>query len=242
MNKIKIGLTIFSALNLVAFTTGSFAQLKPERPTGSNIKVAPKEVKGKNKGEVVRGFGKCMINGYAKNSKKLLDNSDPLSIDKLPIVGEKGEIKAALGMENCLSRQVGYGSNALSFKFNDLMLRSILLEEAYLLANKVQPASENKNIVARNFVTKDPELNRARALAMFSDCIVEKNPSLSDQILRTVRDTKEAAALTKSFSPILGECLFEGETIEFSITSIRGFIADGMYHRFGAKAFENLKK
>jgi hypothetical protein len=242
MTKIKIGLIFVSVLGLTTITQASFAQLRPEKTTGSNITAKPKAVVGKSKGEFVRGFGKCMISGYPENAKKLLDNSDPLSLDKLTIFGEKGNVKKALGMENCLSRQVGYGSNALGFKFNDLVLRSILLEEAYLLANKAQPAIDTKNTVARNFVTKDPELNRAKALAEFSDCVVEKNPSLSDQILRTVAETKEAQELTKALAPTMSECIFEGQKIELTATSVRGFVADGMYHRFGANAFENQKK
>lgn len=241
---IKKNLTsaLLSAIALLSVPQASSAQLKPEVPIGSRIAVKPRDVKGEAAGLIIRGFGKCMIGNHKKNAKLLLENSDPLSVDVPSVIGPKGNIIKAFGMETCLGRQADVDQSALGLKFTPTRLREILLEEAYLLANKNQPNADVNQIIARKFITKEPNLKQAQAFAEFSDCISEKNPRLADQLLRTISGSSEALDATKALAPTFGECLFEGQTIKLNAASARSFVADGMYHRFGSAAFSDLEK
>jgi hypothetical protein len=110
----------------------------------------------------------------------------------------------------------------------------MLAEEAYLAANPLPPTLPEgaTETVERTFVSKEDDFTLARALAAFGDCIVFRDTSKADTLLRTMPGSAAERSAAVALAPILGACLDEGSTISLTAASIRSFVADGLWNRF----------
>jgi hypothetical protein len=76
----------------------------------------------------------------------------------------------------------------------------------------------------------------AYALAMdIGECTVRKATGASYAFLATTVGAKDERAATKTLVPIIGTCTPSGVTMEFSMSVIRGMIAEPMYRLTKAK-------
>ncbi len=208
------------------------AQLKPETLTGSRIAVDPKAVEQKAAGIVRKNFARCVYARSAKPVTALLNNSD-ISAVSVEAAGIKNIVKE-LGLDDCLSREVGYNQNALGMKFSPIFFRDLMAEEAYLAANKNVPVLPQPVPPAPyKFVTTGNGLKVAMGLAEFADCVVVTDIANADALVRTMPASDDEKAIARAMAPALGECLTEGQQVSLTPATIRALTAYALWTRFG---------
>lgn len=217
---------------LAGMPTVVFAQLKPEQQTGSHIPVSPQAVQGAEAGLIKKAFARCIYKSNTKAAVAILSHSDSMLID---LKGANiADLSGALNMSDCLGEQAGATQNALGFKFKRDMLRGLLSEEAYLSGHSAVPTLPvgGSESTGRNFVSEGENLAKARALAAFSDCIVFTDVGRADALLRTMPESVGERAAARALAPTLGKCLDQGVQFSMTPTSIRVYVADGLWNRF----------
>ena len=211
-----------------------YAQLEPETQLGSRIPVKPRSVEPDQAGRIKQAFARCLFLKQPIKIAALLYHSDPLSIDG-EAAGFKGEnLSKDLGMDGCLGDQVGFDQLALSMKTSSAVIRAMLQEAAYLalFQRAAQLAPDAAEDVGRLFISTGEQLPSARAMGFFADCVVFRDASGADNVLRTLPDSAEERAAAKALAPALGACLVEGQTLSLKPANIRIFAADGLWTRF----------
>lgn len=227
-------LSISAASLFCLAPVGAQAQLEPTTQLGSRIPVKPEAMDPVRAGVVKKGFARCL---YERNSAKapiLLENSDPMSLDYSKVEMPDDNIGKYLGMANCLGDQADGTQSAIGFRFSPSQLRAMLQEESYLAANRKAPTlpSGSEELVQRDYVSQGDKLHTARSLGAFADCLTFRDTRNADAILRTTPGSKNEMAAATALAPTLGACLTEGQSLSLTPSSIRGFVADGLWNRY----------
>lgn len=186
---------------------------------------------------VGKGMPLCLYEQWRGRSARLLESSDPVTINfsRAGLVNSDDTMAIPA---TCLGAMKAGGLK--EFDMGGLgPVRSLLAEDAYLAAND-RPLSipqGAQEAVERSFVAQGEELQQARALAAFADCVTYHAPVESDALLRTGRATPEEYAAVNTLAPTLGQCLTQGQNLSLTASRVRALVADGLWSRshYGTK-------
>ncbi len=236
-------LAVIASLGFVMQTSAA-GQLEPTQETGSRIFTQPK---AQTDLKVIGPFTKRVANcTYQRMGAKLIDRylrvSDPVStnLDGTNIDWNRME----QAMEFCMGYHAEeYNAdirlNRIGMTFSRNRLRALMLEEAYLAGNDtpVSISDADSELTARSYVSSGDDLARAQGLGNYADCIVHRNAEGADTLLRTEPASAAEKSAARALAPVLGECLIDGQRIEFTPASIRALAADGLWSRwaYGSK-------
>ncbi len=103
------------------------------------------------------------------------------------------------------------------------LLRNLLAEELYLSGNSksISIPQGGQESVARVYVTPNPSVAAALALADFADCITFADPADADALLRTGPATADERADVGGLMPALSACVVAGQNLTLTPGSIR---------------------
>jgi hypothetical protein len=223
---------ILSGAGLASVAHG---QLTPEVQTGSLIPVKPRAVDPGRAGMIRKDFARCIYGMAKTKATALLDNSDPITVN--PAAAKIKDIERDLAMETCLGGAGGPDQLALGMKFSTESLRDLLAEEAYLATNRDAPLLSPAPIalppIQLKYVSTGDSLMRAQGMVSFTDCVVLKDVTHADALLRTMPGSKDEIAAARALSPALGGCLVQGQSATLSAAGIRAIMAYAMWTRFG---------
>ncbi len=211
-----------------------YAQLQPEAQTGSRIPVKPTTVDPVLAGAIQKGFGRCIFRSMKDVSHSLMLHSDPLGVDWNAVGIKSGKFGSLKSVQKCLGDEITADQLALGMKFNDVTLRAILMEEAYLVRFSAAPSlPEGANEkTGRVFVSTGQDLLSAKGIGQFADCLVFNDTADADALLRTDPNTKLELEAARALGPALGACLIQGQTLSLTPTNIRAIVADGLWTRY----------
>jgi len=230
------------AAGLLAFAQPALGQASTDgldsvSETGTAIKRGPREVDDSAKiNRYSKAVASCVNNRSPDRVQAMLHHSDPITVDV-----EAADIpwkRFEQIIEECMGQRLHEFSNdpllaRIGMSFSRNRLRALLLEEAYLDDNRSAPviAEGDPELANRQFVSTGEDLDRARGLAGFADCLAYRNGTGADALLRTEPGSAEELELAKGLAPTLGACLIAGQNIEFTPSSIRALAADGLWAR-----------
>ena len=238
----KLLATLAGSLLLIGGT--AHAQLDPAQQAGSKIYSEPSKVQdAAAAARFSKAVAACSYFRLGRDAvDRLLRESDPVSLN---VEGANlNWIRIERTMKSCMeSRMDEYSSNVrlarVGMQFAPSRLRALMLEEAYLGSHEApisipEGATELTN---RTYVSTGDDRNRAAGLGNYADCIVYRDAKGADALLRTEPASPEEDQAARALAPVLGGCLIEGQTIEFTPASIRAIAADGLWSRaaFGSK-------
>jgi len=223
-----------------AFAQVNAGPLAAERQTGSALYTKPKNL---DDPEASARFSKfvasCALQRAEGTMRKFVHYSDPVSANLAAADLPWHRIRHVL--EQCMAdRSHRLGVNAslskVGMSFTMSRLRALLVEEIYLKDNGSAPfiSLDTPEGTDRQFVSSGKDLERARGLAAFADCLVYRDVSRADALLRTEPGSSDEAEVSRALVPELSNCLMEGQTIAFSPSSIRALAADGLWARSAA--------
>ncbi len=182
-------------------------------------------------------FATCVYKRNPKLVIRLLDSSDPMSID-FPAAGlTETNFQAKLGLESCLVDQAE--ADRIQMRVKPGVLHEMLTEPAYLAANPEPPTwlSTPFSSPARRFFATGTQLTLAQGLAQIADCMVTAAPIQSDALLRTKVASNEERTAAIALAPVLGGCLYQGQSLTLTPASIRGWAASGLWQAERSRAF-----
>jgi len=218
--------------------------LKPTQETGSKIFTQPKQ---KQDPALAARFSKRVAScTYRRMGDVPIDRflraSDPVSTKLEGVNLDWNRVEQAI--EFCMGYHMEeYNADVrmyrLGFSFTQNRLRALLLEEAYLDAreNPVIISEGESELTNRTYVSEGKALESAQGLGNYADCVVHRDASGADALLRTEPGSAEEIAAARNLATVLGACLIDGQTIEFTAASIRSIAADGLWSRvaYGSK-------
>jgi len=218
----------------VALGSNAIAQLRPETQLGSKIPVAPTKADPVVAGLVRDGYVRCVYSGpYRGKIDTLLLNSDPLTLDLDAAKFDLPKFLRSDDLRSCFTADATQSRVSISFSENNL--RYIMLESAYLInMPKMLPNADQLDRVERKFNAEPGSLEQAKAIAEFSDCIVNEDPVGADHLVRTDSNSDAEWKAASAMTPALSACLIAGQTMELKPANIRSFAADGLWQRFVA--------
>jgi hypothetical protein len=227
-------LTLASAACVLASSVPVAAvQLEPEAPIGSLIKRKPKEVDPVRAGASVNAFARCTYGRKPDMVRKLLTHSDPVVVDRIEAEVSKIYSGPQTQIKECLGQEFDVDTAALELSVSPGRLRILLMEEDYLARNRGPiVADPTAPPPARNFVSTDVDLERAQAIARFSDCLVFRDATLADALLRTTPASDEERTAARALAPALGACLLQGEQMKLTPSAVRVYAVEGLWARF----------
>ncbi|MCA1749643.1 MAG: hypothetical protein ABR601_04075 [Parasphingopyxis sp.] len=97
-----------------------------------------------------------------------------------------------------------------------------------LIASSAPATTSDEEIAERLAAAPNPALEFPR---IFGDCVVRLRAPDVDRLVRTQPGTPEEAAVLGALQPSLGQCLWSGQTLEFSRETLRAALADALYRR-----------
>jgi len=211
--------------------TGTRFRAEPER-----MKTNPKSNDADNSRRIAKKFGQCLFDRRTKQSIALLTVSDYWAID----YGNLGEAQYLLEnrilMEDCLGRVGRGGLGGIGMTISNTIIRGGLVEAAYLEVyndedKPIVISDSEPEVLPNRFFVSGPTNYDARAIASLSDCVVFNAPAQAHAIIHTEPASDEERAAVMAIVPALGNCLTAGNELRLDETSIRGFVADGLWAR-----------
>lgn len=179
-------------------------------------------------------YAACLIEKNGYRIRPLLDQP----------VGDRREGERWLSVlkTGCLDKStVGPKyEDAVQMRFSPVVIRGAIFEallaKDYAAAPK-QETFDDVSSISYAAQAKQPSTSEAAyAVAMdIGECSVRKAPALSYALLESDIATKGEMTATKALLPTLGACTPAGVTMEFSLSVIRGMIAEPMYRLTKAK-------
>lgn len=231
-------LALFASIGLLMQTSAQGA-LEPTQETGSRIYTQPKkQTDPKVIGRYTKRVATCTYTRLGdENVSEYLRASDPISTDLNGTGLDWNRLEQA--MEFCMGYHTDeYNSdvrlNRVGMTLTRNRMRALMMEEAYL-ANNQTPISVSEGaseLTSRTYVSTGEELSRAQGLGNYADCVVHRDAAGADALLRTAPASEEEKAAARALAPVLGGCLIDGQTIEFTPASIRALAADGLWARW----------
>ena len=223
-----------AVLALGTVESTAHAQLQPETQTGSRIPVKPKLLDPERTGQMVKPFAQCVYQRNMANASRLLENSDPVSVDFARLNSSESEITKLMKMDDCLGLQGNDMETQLGLRFGSQQLRSMMQEEAYLAQHRVAPAlsADAVEILPRHFISTGEALEQAKGIAVFADCLVFADTAGSDALLRTMPGSKNERATARELAPALEACLVQGQNLSLKTSNVRILAADGLWNRY----------
>lgn len=159
-------------------------------------------------------------------------------------MGDKGEGLRWLSVlkTKCINKStVGEQfEDQASIRFSPLVIRGAIFEallaKDFVATPKPDNFDEVKSVSYASPATQASGKEATYALAMdIGECTVRKATAASYALLETEIGTKDEMAATNSLVPAIGSCTPSGVTMEFSLSVIRGMVAEPMYRLTKAK-------
>ncbi|MFN2258995.1 MAG: hypothetical protein ABR601_04070 [Parasphingopyxis sp.] len=221
MNRAGLALLGGTAALLLGSATAVTAQ-----PTGSRIntdRLVHDPVTGWR-------YGRCAANFRPEASEALLASA-PFSA-----ASEAAFDRVTNRNDDRCYTQARYGGQTLYL--DETVLRGQIAQGRYLgkYPDRAPPAIARATastipVEVYNQRIRSASNQQAEILRIVGDCVVAADPAGVDRLIRTGVTSDEEGRATGALSEHFGPCLWEGQSIEFSLESLRAALADALYRR-----------
>lgn len=229
-------LVVTSALLVPNVSHAQSSELEPKAVTGSRILQKPEQLDIDLVRVMQKDFGKCIYRKEAVLADRFLLFSDPVSVDFDALGFEVEDLEDLIekfSMSDCLNATMRANQSETLLKFDMRLLRPLLAEEAYLEAFDTPfmlPEDAPEFVIERVFVTSN-NLQKAKSLGAFSDCVVYQSVSEADALLRSRPSSSQEMKSIKALIPALSACVVDGQEVKLTPASIRSIVAEGLWTR-----------
>jgi hypothetical protein len=132
----------------------------------------------------------------------------------------------------CLGREAGLGD--MTGRMNIPSFRLMMAEEAYLSRFEIlpQPPADAVEVLSRVPLTVGSVPEASAVLAAVADCLVYRDLSGADALVRTMLGSSEERAAAVSLAAAVGGCLPKDQTLKLNVTMIRSLAVEGLWARY----------
>jgi hypothetical protein len=194
----------------------------------------PVEKMGKVQKDQVRSmanqFSKCLYNRSREDSLALLDKTDFGFADFKQIGLDDNKAMRIYGFNDCLGRVADLNNTSVAMRFYPANLRQWLIHAAYMDSYPKGPTWLKPGYVIDQRAYPLSKGVPGVLMPMdFADCVVAADPYHADYFYRTSSGTAEEQEAITALSPALGPCLSQGITIQLDPTTLRTWLAEGLW-------------
>lgn len=223
------------AASLLAAGAAAQAQdLPPVPETGTRLKPRMTEVDADKVRKMEREFAECVYDEDPERVDRLLSRTDYLTFDfALLDVADFEQMKEAYDLEDCLGEASRNWRLYTTMHIPAESIRSLLTEASYIdrYRRPIEIPEGAPEFLPNRFVVPGANMERARVMGAFTDCIVYAAPAESDALLRTTPASNREKEAVQALIPAIGGCLVAGNELTLTVPNIRGLVADGLWAR-----------
>lgn len=120
----------------------------------------------------------------------------------------------------------------------ELVLTGLIAEARYItrypsgappiISTSIPTAMTDQTYNSRITAAPDPAAEFPR---IFGDCVVAARAQDVDQLIRSQTGSAGETAALGQIQPMLGQCLWDGQTLQFSRETLRAALADALYRK-----------
>jgi hypothetical protein len=228
------------ASSALAASPGNADKAKHERRRPSSVypfSAPVKKMNDANTGVLRKKLAACLYKHGTRAVDDYLENRGRFA-SIAEMIGTPPGQTTKQPFAGCLDSTGFYGRLTVIYKPETF--RPLFVEEAYLskFDNAPQLPTGAVEILSRPPVPADVEADSnsgvaaASLLAAISDCLVFKDTSGADALLRTRPFSAEERTVAISLAPAFGGCLPQGQTLKVNPQMIRALAADGLWARY----------
>jgi hypothetical protein len=176
-------------------------------------------------------FARCLWGRSNEKGRDFLSRSD-IGLVNYSQIGMDGSRLAELyPIETCLERVARLNSTGVRLAFAPEAMRRWYVQAAYLDLYPDGPTwLVPGNTVAPRVLPLSSNDLTVLAIYEFADCIVAVDPHASDYFFRTAISSPEQRAAVQQLSPVLEECLPQGQAFELSASQLRIWVGEALWH------------
>lgn len=228
---------LLGLITAIALSTPAIADPDPfpeeELAIGTRFKQQPENAARDEAREMQKRVVRCSVYGNKELARKVLANSDPVTIDFDAVGIPANELTNELEISRCIGRAMKHSTYKMQMRFQYESLRALMAEEVYLMDNDdvVQlPADAEPFLTER--LQGGPIHPRAEMMARLGDCIVFHGPEAADRLLRSRIASDEEREAVEGLYPALAKCGLGGaQEVELDFSMVRRVVADGLWSR-----------
>ncbi len=226
-----------AALTLTAVPAAAQRSADPDRQdrsqVGTRFKMEMTPMDGNEARIYLKRIGRCIARRDRDLATKVLENSDMLRIDYSALDMTLGEISDGMNLSRCIGSAMPPSARSARMSYSGSIIRGLLAEEMYLDANDdpiTMPENAPVELDNRFFFGGNPG-PLAGARARLADCVVYNAPELAHDFLKSNPTSGSERDAGEAIAPVFGECIGGEVELTFSLSEMRGYVADGLWSR-----------
>ncbi len=208
------------------------------RPTGTRI-ISQTEAADPDLGRrLLRLTSACVNRRYGSEVVSLLRHGNPEVVAYAAEGIRERENQSPLALSECLLEALNGAQVTTQMRIPERTLRLALAEGAYLRRHAAPLAmgEGSPQFLTGRAVLQGNTPEAAQAMGQFADCLVFHAPVEADRLVRGAVGGEEEAANARALAPAIGECLPQGQQINFTPSALRDYAIDGLWARSEAAA------
>jgi hypothetical protein len=208
------------------------------RPTGTRI-ISQTEAADPDMGRrLLRLTSACVNRRYDSEVVSLLRNGNPEVVAYAAEGIRDRDNQSPLALSECLLEALNGAQVSTQMRIPERSLRLALAEGAYLRrhAGPLAIAAGSPQFIAGRAVLLGSSPEQSQAMGQFADCLVFHAPEQADRLVRGAVGGDEETANARALAPAIGECLPQGQQIDFTTGALRDYAIDGLWARSEALA------
>lgn len=176
-------------------------------------------------------FAGCIWDRSNEKGRDFLSRSDLglVSFEQMGI--DRSRITQLYPIQTCLQRVAMNNSSGVRLSYTADAMRRWYLQAAYLDTYRDGPSW-----VVPGYTTQERVLPLSannpmiRAVLDFADCVVSMDPHAADYFYRTGMESAEEDVAIQYLTPLMSECLPEGQTFTLSPPLLRIWVGEALWH------------
>ena len=225
-----VALTV--ALLLQSSQQANRTQSVLQRQQYATDSLAPRRMRlntAEQSGRLNKSMGECLYRRNQIFAERFLKHSDNFSFDDA-VLDKAATAKMIRGStQECLEKVTTGG---VTMVFSPQAFRALLLEESYLAHVQSAPSVKGEQGLNRRTWASPALRAQAQSYNSLATCVVGKDISSSDLMMRTQPGTQEEKLAMQKLAPSLGACITAGQSHRLTPTAVRSLVADGLWYNF----------
>lgn len=231
----RLSLAVLSMAAWAGLATPAQAQNTQDeyRPTGTRIVSQAQTADPDTGRRLLRLTAACVNRRFGAEVVTLLRSGNPEAVAYAAEGIRDRDDQSPLALSECLHEALNGAQVTSQMRIPERTLRLALAEGAYLRRHAVPLAmgEGSPQFIAGRAVLLGSNPQQSQAMGQFADCLVFHAPAEADRLVRGAVGGEEEAANARALAPAIGECLPEGQQINFTASALRDYAIDGLWAR-----------
>ncbi|MXO72288.1 hypothetical protein [Alteraurantiacibacter buctensis] len=203
------------------------------RPTGTRIISQTEQADLQDGRRLLKLVGACVVGRFPAEAVALLRTGNPEAVAYAEAGVRDQDTQSPIALAQCLHEALNGTQVTMTMRIPERNLRLTLAEAAYLRRHSAPLglSADSPVVLAGRPVLIGSTPEQSTAMGQFADCLVFHAPAEADALLRGPTGGDSERDNARALAPAIGQCLAEGQEVNFTPAILREYAADGLWAR-----------